>query len=167
MSQPGPGAQGGCGACLLPREGQTGAKQDLCSLLQGTARPLLPTALLLTTCPMAHWMSPAQLLAVPGAGWHSSAAGREVGEMTLAVSSPTAWQQHPHSLPTGEELAGSTRLGSWEQLDRASSCQCHSHWWQRSVAAWPLKERHVPATRAPTGATQAAEPAPCPAHPVL
>lgn len=76
---------------------------------------------------------PAQLPAVPGAGWHSNALGREVGELTLAAASPTAPHQHPHSLPTGEELAGGTRLCSQcglngEQLDTASSCQCHSHW---------------------------------------
>lgn len=80
---------------------------------------------------------PAQLPAVPGAGWHSNGPGREVGELTLATASPTAPHQHPHqhlhTLPTGEELAGGTRLCSQhgldgKQLDTASFCQCHSHW---------------------------------------
>lgn len=70
---------------------------------------------------------PAQLLAVPGAGGHGSALGREV---TLAATSPTSAPAHPPHW-RGLELAGGTRLDG-EQLDTASSCHVAPTGWQRS-----------------------------------
>lgn len=56
---------------------------------------------------------PAQLPVVPGAGWNGNAPGREVEELTLAAASPHSPHHHPHTLT------------DTEQLDTASSCQCH------------------------------------------
>lgn len=99
---------------------------------------------------------PLQLPAVPRAGWHGSAPGREVGELTLAAASLTAPHQHPHASPPERSwlvapgcAASAGWTGSSWTRPAPASVSVTPTGWQRSAAGSPLKERHVRSPRAP------------------